>query len=128
VARTTAATTPPDYESGGVAPDAVAAWLRLTVPADVDLLTQVCAAVNAWIARLPYVRSASVQLDPDVDAVVWPRDAYQGAVMLAARMYRRRNTPSGVEAMTDLVVYLPRRDSDVDQLLRIGAYARVQVG
>jgi hypothetical protein len=120
--------TPPDWTSGGVTPAAVATWLRLTVPADVDLLAQVCAAVNVWVARLPYVRGASVQADPDLPAVVWPADAYQGAVMLAARMYRRRNTPSGVEAMTDLVVYLPRRDSDVDQLLRIGAYARVQVG
>jgi len=109
--------------SPGVTPADVAAWLRLTAPADLDLLTQVCAAVNVWVGRLPYVAAAAA-----ADPAAWPDDAYQGAVMLCARMYRRRNTPSGVEAMTDLVVYLPRRDSDVDQLLRTGAYARVQVG
>jgi hypothetical protein len=48
--------------------------------------------------------------------------------MLAARMFRRRNTPSGVEAMTDQVVYVPRRDSDVDQLLRVGSYQLPAVG
>lgn len=121
--------TPPDWTSGGVTAGDVTSWLRLTDPADQSLIEDVCAAVNAWCARLPYVRAGSVVVDQDDPTVVlWPADAYQGARMLAARMYRRRNTPSGVESMTDVVVYLPRRDSDVDQLLRIGGYGRVQIG
>jgi hypothetical protein len=48
--------------------------------------------------------------------------------MLAARYVRRRATPSGVESTADGAVYLPRRDGDVDQLLRIGAYAMPSVG
>lgn len=127
-ARATAGT-PPDYTSGGVTAVDVAAWLSLTPDvADQPLLDDVCAAVNAWVARLPLVRWASTQPDPDAPDVVWPADAFQGAVMLAARHYRRRNSPSGTQASSDLVVYLPQRDSDVDQLLRIGGYQRVQVG
>jgi hypothetical protein len=48
--------------------------------------------------------------------------------MLAARYVRRRATPSGVESTADGAVYLPRRDGDVDQLLRIGAFLRPAVG
>jgi hypothetical protein len=103
-------------------PDLVAAWLKLTpTAADDALLTDVCAAVNDWVARLEWVRAGP---DPNV----WPRSADQGAVMLAARMYRRRNTPGGVESFTDTVIYVPRRDSDVDQLLRVGAYQMPGVG
>ena len=39
--------------------------------------------------------------------------------MLAARWFRRRNSPSGIESYTDNVVYLPRRDGDVDLLLHL---------
>jgi hypothetical protein len=120
---------PPDYVSGGVLAVDVADWLALVPTADdMVLLEDVCAAVNQWVARTPYVRSGSVQLDPDLPAVVWPADSTQGARMLAARMYRRRNSPSGTQATSDLVVYVPQRDADVDQLLRTGGYARIQVG
>ena len=112
---TTAAASP------GVTPGDVRAWLRLADGEDDDILTAVCAAVTAWVSGIPVV----VELD---DPTAWPDDVHQGAVMLAARMYRRRNTPSGVEPFTDGAVYLPRRDSDVDQLLRLGYYAAPRVG
>ena len=48
--------------------------------------------------------------------------------MLAARLYRRRNTPAGIESMPDGAVYLPQRDGDVDPLLKIGRYAPPRVG
>lgn len=101
-------------------PDQVADYY----PAATDraLLADVCSAVNEWVSRLSWV--SAYPGAPDV----WPRSAEQGAVMLAARMYRRRNTPGGVEAFTDTVVYVPRRDSDVDMFLRIGAYQHPAVG
>lgn len=105
----------------------VGRYLRLTTQsatADAELLTDVCDAVNAWVGRLDWVAEAAAA-DP---GGAWPATADQGATMLAARMYRRRNTPSGVEAMTDQVVYVPRRDSDVDQLLRVGSYQLPAVG
>lgn len=103
--------------------DQVKAWLRLTGTADDELISSSVAAVNAWVSRLQWVTDAT---DPDTGS--WPATAEQGATMLAARMYRRRNTPGGVEALTDVVVYVPRRDSDVDQLLRVGSYQRPAVG
>lgn len=104
-------------------PDSVAAWLKLTPSsADTALLEDVCAAVNEWVGRLDWISRHNDS------AGAWPVSAEHGAVMLAARMYRRRNTPGGVESFTDAVIYVPRRDGDVDQLLRIGAYQMPGVG
>lgn len=89
----------------------VAGWLKLVDPDDA-ILTPVVAATNAWVAALPAVDG----LDPETP---WPADVHQGAVMLAARWYRRRNTPAGVESYADNVVYLPRRDADVSTLLHL---------
>lgn len=100
-------------------PDKVAAYY----PAATDraLLADVCSAVNEWVSRLSWVSAGA---DPNV----WPVSADQGAVMLAARMYRRRNTPGGVESFDGSAVYVPRRDSDVDMLLRVGSYQHPAVG
>lgn len=109
-----------------VTPERVAAYLRLPLPsADQDLLVSVCAAVNAWVGGLEWVADAAAASDPPGE---WPVTAEQGATMLAARLYRRRNTPSGVEAMVDQVVYVQRRDSDVDMLLRVGSNQMPAVG
>jgi hypothetical protein len=92
--------------------DDVRPWLKIDAGVDDVILEAVVDATNAWVATVPYVANA----DP---AQPWPADAVQGAVMLAARWYRRRNTPAGIEAFTDNVVYLPRRDGDVDYLLHL---------
>jgi hypothetical protein len=106
--------------------DDVKAWLRLAADdtAEDDLLADVVAATNAWVAATAYV----AELDPVTWPVEWPDDVAQGAVMLAARLYRRRNTPGGIESMADVAVYVPRRDSDVDRLLHMGAWAPPRVG
>jgi hypothetical protein len=128
VARTRTTGTPPDYTSGGVTPEELTAWLGPMDPAGLALVPQVCDAVNAWCAVLPYVRATAVQLDPDLPAVVWSPDAHQGALYLAAGMHRRRNSPAGTDAATASLVYVPLRDADVDRLLRVGSALRVQVG
>jgi hypothetical protein len=93
--------------------DDVRAWLKLEPGADETVLELAVAATNAWIlASVPYVAN----VDP---AAPWSPDVTLGATMLAARWYRRRNTPAGIEAFTDNVVYLPRRDGDVDYLLHL---------
>lgn len=109
----------------------VRTWLRLPAePAEGDedtpLLVDVTAATNQWVGDSAYVR----ELDPATWPVdgPWPDDVTQGAVMLAARLYRRRNTPGGIEALSDGAVYVPRRDSDVDRLLHMGAWAPPRVG
>lgn len=92
---------------------AVKAWLRVD-DTDDDLITAVVEACNAWATDLPHAPA-------DTTHAGWNL----GVRMLAARLYRRRNTPGGVEAFGDAgAVYVPRRDSDVDSLLRLGAYAK----
>lgn len=50
----------------------------------------------------------------------WPAGVHLGAVMLAARLHRRRNSSAGVEAFGDMgAAYVSRYDSDLDRQLRI---------
>lgn len=107
---------------------AVTDWLRLTVPGDVALLTPICAAVVSFIDSLPDVpRSA-----PPADLGTlgdWAPQTELAALMLAGRLYRRRNSPAGIEAFTDTgAAYVSRTDPDVARMLRIDGYARPQVG
>lgn len=96
-------------------PDAVAAHLRLGSVE--DGLTEVCAAVNAAVTR--WIDRDRLN-DPDVR---------HGAVMLAARVWRRRNSPAGVEALGELgPVYVSRNDPDLAMLLGLGNYRRLHVG
>jgi hypothetical protein len=55
-------------------------------------------------------------------------EVYQTAVMLAARLVRRRNSSAGLETMGDTVVYVSRWDPDIQQGMRTGAYAWPAVG
>lgn len=64
-----------------------------------------------------------------VSLAEWPDHWRQGAIMLIARFDRRRNSPSGVDTITEMgPVYVSRRDPDVAQLLEIGTFARPVVG
>jgi hypothetical protein len=105
----------------------VKAWLRLPADdaTDDDLIGSCVAATNAWVAATAYVTGLDPVTWPGGE---WPPDVTLGATMLAARLYRRRNTPAGIEAIADGAVYVPRRDSDVDSMLHMGAWAPPRVG
>jgi hypothetical protein len=95
---------------------AVAAQLSMdpTDGAVLDKLSATVAAVNALVPMLATTTGP-------------PRDL--GATMLAARLYRRRNSPEGVASFAaDGAVYVQRNDPDVAMLLGIGAYAPPVVG
>jgi hypothetical protein len=63
------------------------------------------------------------------EAQPWPARHVLGATMLAGRLWRRRNSPAGVESFAgDAAVYVSRNDPDVAQLLGLGAYAPPAVG
>lgn len=65
---------------------------------------------------------------PD-DGAEWSANLKLGATMLAARIFRRRNSPAGVESLGELgPVYVSRNDPDLAQLLRLGRYAEPRVG
>lgn len=109
----------PQPAEGPATAELVAAQLSLTTEPDA-LVTQAVNAANAWVRQ---------QRVADIDAEAWPGDVELGTVMLAARLYRRRNSPDGVQAMTDAgAAYVARNDPDIAMLLQVGAYARPAVG
>lgn len=102
-----------------VTPQAVAKYLKLTNAALTEL-EDVTNAVIALIVSYKGIPAPGTQ---------WGDDIKLGATMLAARIYRRRNSPAGVESLGELgPVYVSRNDPDLAQLLKLGRYATPQVG
>ena len=103
----------------------VKAWAKIDDGRDDTLLATIVAAVNALVRALPVAQRSN--LDPAPPD--WPAQVKFGALMLAARMWRRRNTPGGVEASGAFgVAYVRRNDPDVAQMLELGEYAAPGVG
>lgn len=85
-------------------------------------LEAVVSAVNGFVSRLPIVS----RLAGDEE---WTPEICLGAVMLAARLIKRRNSANGVEAITDIgVTYTARYDSDVARLLQLDDQRKPAVG
>lgn len=116
-------TTPPTEDAQLVKLTAAAAsWLRPDgiSTADDVVLGLVAPAVAVFVDSLPAGgRNA---------AGLWTAQTQLGAVMLSARLVRRRNSPAGIATFTTEggVAYVTRFDPDVAQLLELGASARPQ--
>jgi hypothetical protein len=82
--------------------------------------TDTTAAVNAVVRRW---------LPVPAEGQPWPADQVVGAVMLAGRIYTRRNSPAGVATFgAEGAVYVQRNDPDVAMLLGLGPYQSLAVG
>lgn len=94
-----------------------------------EFVEAVVEAVNAQVRRWPVALAGDLG-DPDVEPpAAWPANITLGANMLATRLVRRRNSPTGVETFAEAgPVYVSRTDPDVAQLLEIGNYSRPEVG
>ena len=117
-------TTPvePLPEGGPTTLGAVKFALLIEDETDDTFLEPIVAAVNGLVSELPVADKAR-------RLGVWPFKVTQGATMLAARLYRRRNSPEGVAAFgNEGPVYVQRNDPDVAMLLELGAWASPQVG
>lgn len=115
--------TPPTFDPAWLAPADVKAWLRLNdQDTDDDALITRCCAMSE-----PYVMRCRPEWAGTVDGVAGYKpdaETYQGAVMHAAREYRRRNSPAGIEAFGDAgVSFVSRYDPDIERALQTGAYA-----
>jgi hypothetical protein len=110
-------------------PADVKRWLRLADAVDDDLVADCAAAVEPQVERSrPDQWIVTVTAD-DVTRVYTPDgEVYQAAVMLAGRVYRRRNSPGGIELFADSVAYVARYDPDIQRALRQGAWAMPAVG
>lgn len=91
---------------------------------DAERIQRIVDAVNAQVRRWPVAQVA-------LGAADWSdaADVVEGAVMLAARLYRRKNSPAGVETFgAEGAVYVQRNDPDIAQLLQLGTWAGPVVG
>lgn len=107
---------------GPAARAAVKEELRLTDTTEDSVVDRIVLAVNRKVRRWPVARQAS---QPDVEPAdrKWPEDIEHGALMLCARLYRRRNSAAGYEAFGgEGAVYVRRNDPDIAQLLELGDY------
>lgn len=99
-------------------------YLRLN-PADTDpdeQLEAIADAVNYLVRRWPVAQLA-------VDRAEWPASVVRGATMLAGRLWRRKDSPAGVEAFGQLgAAYVMRSDPDIAMLLQLGSWARPGLG
>lgn len=115
------------FPAGPTSDELVKARLRIVDAVDDAAVAGVVAAVNQLVRELPI--SAPFDTDPaPADWAAGPR-IVEGATMLAARLFERRNSPNGVAAFGDGgVAYVQRNDPDVALLLRIGPYSKPTVG
>jgi hypothetical protein len=105
-------------------PDLVRGWLKLPAGQDDDLVTRCCAAVEITVQRC---RPDGWSTD---EVPVYRPDAeiLQGATMFAAKVYRRRNSPAGVESFGESVIYTSTKDAETAIFLRQGQWAMPGVG
>lgn len=114
-------------DEGPTTTELVKAHLKITDGVDDDAIAGKVAAVNQLVRELPI----AVPFDADpapADWAVGPR-IIEGATMLAARLFERRNSPQGVASFGDTgPAYVQRNDPDVALLLKIGSYSGPAVG
>lgn len=111
--------------TGPTTRDLVKDHLRITGSADDTVLDGVVGAVNAIVRSWPVAQP----FDTDPAPAGWSDNVVYGSTLLAARLFRRRNTPDGVAAFSDSgPVYLSRNDPDVALLLEVGNNKMPAVG
>lgn len=123
----------PAPEPVWLVPADVVAWLTANGGAggvQEELITWCASSVEPQVQRARPDQWVIVT-DPDgteTRTYVPDAEVYQAAVMLAARVARRRNSPSGIESMADTVSYVSRYDPEIERALWQGHWAKPAVG
>lgn len=113
---------------GPTSTELVKAHLKIDDAVDDAAIGDAVDAVNQYVREDVPIAQA---FNTDPAPADWSAGArvVEGATMLAARVFRRRNSPDGVAAFGDgATAYVQRNDPDVAMLLRLGPYARPAVG
>jgi hypothetical protein len=98
----------------------VKAYLGITDDRSDTPLTSLVRAVNVLVRTWPCCVKADGVADWTVEDVA---DLVLGANMLVARLWQRRNSPLGFEAIADQgAAYVSRNDPDVAMLLGLGGW------
>lgn len=98
----------------------VISWADLRVLTDDEDLTLVVDFVNHYVDQLPSV-------DKDEFGAWQPNTTY-GALLLANKLYRRKNTPDGLVSLGDSTVYVSRYDADISRALNLGDHLKPVIG
>lgn len=99
---------------------------RVPAGEDTARVQRIVSAVNGFVLSLP---AASVAEDAPDWGGVEVAPLVEGATMLAASLYRRKNSLDGVAAISgDGVAYVRREDPHVAMLLGLGGWASPMVG
>jgi hypothetical protein len=118
---------------GWLDPADVIAWLRLNTPTppDAAIVADVALAAEPQCeaARPEFAAPVDPPTDPPSSTYTPDREVYMAAVMLAARLYQRRNSPGGIEGFGDMgAIYITRWDNEIDRALRVGNWRRAVLG
>lgn len=99
-------------------------YLRVKNPeADPDI-GLVVLSTNAFVDSLPDKPTLIVEGEPE-----WAPQTKLAALMFGARLYQRRNSPNGIEALQEGgATYVARYDPDVARLLRLDGHQIPRVG
>lgn len=96
---------------------------------ETERLNGIIAAVNALVRDLPVSDRVRSDTQEEAAAATWPARVVEGGVMLAGRLWRRKDTPGGVAVLGDAgPVYVRRNDPDVALLLELGDHGAPAVG
>lgn len=116
-------------EGGPATTAGVKLHLGITDDRDDTRLTGIVAAVNAKVRRWPCVLVVAGTAEAPAADWAGGEDLVEGATLLAARLFRRKNSPAGVEAFgAEGVAYVMRNDPDVAMLLGLGSWSSPAVG
>lgn len=113
-------------------PDDVARAYELTEPST-EFLSAVCEAVNSYVWSLPDIDlvTQETELHDGTGEVLvskaWGPETRLGALMLAARLYERRDSRGGVISLGESITYISKHDADVARLLRLESWAKPKV-
>lgn len=109
-------------ETGPGTVEAVKVHLKITDDTDDARLAAIVAATNEVVRGLPV--AADAEGEP-----LWGDRISYGATLLAARLFKRKNSPAGVEGFGEFgPLYVARNDPDITMLLRLGRHAPPGVG
>ena len=101
--------------TGWILPEDVEMWLgtRPDYPhRDALALIQCVSSVNEFLSTLTWL------FDTNDDEKLISEQGRLGGIMLAARLFRRRNSLGGIESLGDGgIAYIARQDSDIARLL-----------
>lgn len=108
--------------------DRVKSHLSITDTRDDTRLGEIVAAVNSLVRTWRCAEDSSAP-DTPVEDRQWKGATVEGCTLLVARLFRRKNSPAGVEAFTDLgPVYVRRQDPDVAMYLGLGDWSGPVIG